>query len=78
MDVVGIDEAQFFDSKIIEVCKRLADKKIRVIIAGLDTDYKGNPFGFMPQLMCEADYLDKFRAIDVVVDWWQFIVKLFT
>ena len=66
MDVVGIDEAQFFDSKIIEVCKRLADKKIRVIIAGLDTDYKGNPFGFMPQLMCEADYLDKLRAICVL------------
>ena len=65
-DVVGIDEAQFFDSKIIEVCKRLADKKIRVIIAGLDTDYKGNPFGFMPQLMCEADYLDKLRAICVL------------
>ena len=66
MDVIGIDEAQFFDHKIIEVCRELADKKIRVIVAGLDTDYRGKPFGFMPQLMCESDYLDKLRAICVI------------
>lgn len=62
-DVVGIDEAQFFDSSILKVCKILADSGKRVIVAGLDTDYRGLPFGPMPQLMCEADYLDKFRAI---------------
>jgi thymidine kinase len=65
-DVIGIDEAQFFDDQIVDVCKRLADKKIRVIVAGLDTDYRGKPFGFMPQLMCESDYLDKLRAICVI------------
>ena len=66
MDVIGIDEAQFFDNQIVEVCKKLADKKIRVIVAGLDTDYKGKPFGCMPELMCESDYLDKLRAICVM------------
>ena len=66
MDVVGIDEAQFFNKNIIDVCKNLANRKIRVIVAGLDTDYKGLPFGCMPELMCEADYLDKLRAICVI------------
>lgn len=66
MDVIGIDEAQFFDNQIVEVCKKLADKKMRVIVAGLDTDYKGKPFGCMPELMCESDYLDKLRAICVM------------
>jgi len=64
-DVFGIDEAQFFDKNILNVCKKLAKYGKRVIIAGLDKDYLGNPFGFMPQLMCEADYLDKLRAICV-------------
>jgi len=63
MDVIGIDEAQFFNEKIIDVCKKLAENNKRVIVAGLDTDYRGIPFGPMPALMCEADYLDKFRAI---------------
>ncbi len=62
-EVIGIDEAQFFDTSIISVCKELAAQKKRVIVAGLDTDYLGQPFGPMPELMCEADYLDKFRAI---------------
>lgn len=62
-EVIGIDEAQFFDSSIINICKILADSGKRVIVAGLDTDYRGLPFGPMPHLMCEADYLDKFRAI---------------
>ena len=66
MDVVGIDEAQFFNKNIIDVCKNLANRKIRVIVAGLDTDYRGKPFGCMPQLMCESDYLDKLRAICVM------------
>ena len=62
-DVVGIDEAQFFDDELVTVCKNLAKNKTRVIIAGLDKDYKGLPFGPMPLIMCEADYLDKLSAI---------------
>jgi thymidine kinase len=65
-EVVGIDEAQFFDDDIVEICKILAKQKKRVVVAGLDTDYKGEPFGPMPHLMCEADYVDKLRAICVV------------
>ena len=63
--VIGIDEAQFFDHSIVDICKQLASDKKRVIIAGLDTDYRGLPFGPMPKIMCEADYLDKLRAICV-------------
>ena len=62
-DVVGIDETQFFDHSIVDVCKRLAYNKKRVIVAGLDTDYRGLPFGPMPDMMCEAEYVDKLRAI---------------
>ena len=65
-DVIGIDEVQFFDRSIVKVCKILAYKKKRVIAAGLDTDYLGQPFGPMPEMMCEADYLDKLRAICVL------------
>jgi len=64
-DVIGIDEAQFFDKNILKVCQHLAFNGKRVLIAGLDKDYRGLPFGSMPQLMCEADYLDKLRAICV-------------
>ena len=63
MDVIGIDEAQFFDNGIVKVCKSLADNNKRVVVAGLDTDYLGKPFGPVPALMCEADYLDKLTAI---------------
>jgi thymidine kinase len=63
--VVAIDEAQFFNDSILEICKTLASQGKRVVVAGLDTDYRGFPFGPMPQLMCEADYLDKLRAICV-------------
>jgi len=63
--VVAIDEAQFFDESIVRICKQLAADGKRVVVAGLDTDYRGLPFGPMPQLMCEADYLDKLRAICV-------------
>jgi thymidine kinase len=62
---VAIDEAQFFNDSILDVCKTLARQGKRVVVAGLDTDYRGVPFGPMPQLMCEADYLDKLRAICV-------------
>ena len=64
-DVIGIDEVQFFDKDILEVCQQLAFNGKRVLIAGLDKDYRGLPFGSMPELMCEADYLDKLRAICV-------------
>ena len=64
-EVVAIDEAQFFDEDIVEICKILAKQKKRVIVAGLDTDYRGEPFGPMPNLICEADYVDKLRAICV-------------
>ena len=62
-DVVGIDEAQFFDNGIIKVCNDLANEGIRVIVAGLDMDYKGNPFGPMPNLMATAEYVTKVHAI---------------
>ena len=64
-EVVGIDEAQFFDQSIVMICKQLAGEGKSVIVAGLDTDYRGLPFGPMPEIMCEADYLDKLRAICV-------------
>ncbi|MCX8019459.1 MAG: thymidine kinase [Chitinophagaceae bacterium] len=63
VDVVGIDEAQFFDEQITEVCDELALKGIRVIVAGLDMDYLGNPFGQMPYLMAKADFVTKLHAI---------------
>jgi len=65
VDVVGIDEAQFFDLHLIEVCKSLADSGIRVIVAGLDMDYLGKPFGPMPALMAMAEYVTKVHAICV-------------
>lgn len=65
VDVVGIDEAQFFDEGIIDVCRKLASDGVRVIVAGLDMDYMGEPFGPMPALMAVADYVDKVHAICV-------------
>jgi len=63
VDVVGIDEAQFFDLGLIEVCNTLADSGIRVIVAGLDMDYRGRPFGPIPGLMAIAEYVTKVHAI---------------
>ena len=62
-DVVGIDEAQFFDDEIVTVCNDLANQGIRVIVAGLDMDFKGNPFGPMPNLMATAEYVTKVHAV---------------
>ena len=62
-DVVGIDEAQFFDDEIIRVCNDLANKGVRVIVAGLDMDFKGNPFGPMPSLMATAEYVTKVHVV---------------
>lgn len=61
--VVGIDEAQFFDPSLVEVCQRLAAQGSRVIVAGLDMDYLGKPFGPMPQLLAVAEYVTKVHAI---------------
>ena len=66
VDVVGIDEAQFFDDQIMQVCETLARRGTRVIVAGLDMDYLGNPFGQMPNLLAIADYITKLHAICVV------------
>jgi thymidine kinase len=63
VDVIGIDEAQFFDEEIANVCDELAFRGIRVIVAGLDMDYLGNPFGQMPNLLSKADYVTKLHAI---------------
>lgn len=62
-DVVGIDEAQFFDNSIVDVANTLANNGIRVVIAGLDMDFKGRPFGAMPNLMATAEYVTKVHAI---------------
>ncbi len=62
-DVVGIDEAQFFDNELVNVCNKLAEMGTRVIVAGLDMDYTGKPFGPMPALMASAEYVDKVHAI---------------
>ncbi len=62
-DVVAIDEAQFFDKKIVNVCNKLANEGLRVIVAGLDMDSNGSPFGSMPNLMAVAEFVTKLHAI---------------
>jgi thymidine kinase len=64
--VVAIDEAQFFDDQIIPLVQELADRGLRVIVAGLDTDFRGEPFGPMPELMAKAEVVDKLHAICMV------------
>lgn len=63
VNVIGIDEAQFFDNSIVDVCNRLADNGLRVIVAGLDMDFMGKPFGPMPALMGIAEFVTKVHAI---------------
>ena len=63
VDVIGIDEAQFFDPGLIEVCNQLANENKRIIIAGLDMDFTGNPFGVIPKLMAMAELVTKVHAI---------------
>ncbi|HEY4064519.1 MAG TPA: thymidine kinase [Puia sp.] len=65
VDVVGIDEAQFFDDQLPEVCDQLAVRGVRVIVAGLDMDFQGQPFGQMPYLLAKAEYITKLHAICV-------------
>lgn len=64
--VVGVDEAQFFDQDILRVVQELADQGLRVIVAGLDTDFRGEPFGMMPAIMAQAERVDKLHAICMV------------
>jgi len=66
VSVVGIDEAQFFDEGIVEITQQLANRNLRVIVAGLDTDFRGEPFGPMPILMAKAERVDKLQAICMV------------
>lgn len=63
VNVIGIDEAQFFDNSIVDVCNKLADNGIRIVIAGLDMDFMGKPFGPMPALLAIAEYVTKVHAI---------------
>lgn len=65
VDVIAIDEANFFDQQLVGLCERLADQGFRVIVAGLDRDFRGEPFGPMPGLMALAEYVDKLHAICV-------------
>ena len=65
-DVVGIDEAQFFDDSLLETCGKLATQNKRVIVAGLDKDFRGEPFGPIPKLLAEAEYITKTLAICVI------------
>lgn len=65
-EVVGIDEAQFFNDNLIGVCQELSANNTRVLVAGLDNDYLARPFGPMPKIMCAAEYLDKLRAICIL------------
>jgi thymidine kinase len=62
-EVVGIDEGQFFDASVVDAANALADRGIRVIVAGLDQDFRGRPFEPMPQLMAVAEYVDKALAV---------------
>ena len=64
--VVGIDEAQFMDTEVVEVARELAGRGVRVLVAGLDTDFRGEPFGSMPAFMSEAEKVDKLHAICMV------------
>jgi len=64
--VVGIDEAQFFDDEVVSIARELADRGLRIIVAGLDTDFRGEPFGCMPVLMAQAERVDKVQAICMV------------
>jgi thymidine kinase len=63
VEVIGIDEAQFFDPGLTEVCNKLADMGVRVVVAGLDMDFRGEPFGPMPRLMAYAEYVTKVHAV---------------
>lgn len=66
VDVIALDEVQFFDDRVVEICKKLADGNKRVICAGLDMDFRGEPFGCVPKLLAMAEFVDKLQAICMV------------
>lgn len=65
-EVIAIDEAQFYDKGIVTICQKLADQGRRVIVAGLDQDFRGEPFGPIPELLAVAEYIDKLQAICMI------------
>ncbi|RKD33529.1 thymidine kinase [Thermohalobacter berrensis] len=65
-EVIGIDEVQFLDDQIIDICRDLADKGLRVVVAGLDMDFRGEPFGSTPYIMAIAEFVDKLTAVCVI------------
>ena len=65
-EVVAIDEAQFYDKEIVAICQKLADQGRRVMVAGLDQDFRGEPFGPIPELLAVAEYIDKLQAICMI------------
>ena len=72
---IGIDEVQFFNESIIDICIKLANKNKRVIISGLDKDFKGKPFGIMPNILSEAEYITKLNAICNICGNYAFFTK---
>ena len=75
INTIGIDEIQFFNKNIIDVCIQLANKNKRVIVSGLDKDFKGNPFGIMPDILSEAEYITKLNAICNICGDYAFFTK---
>ena len=73
-NVIGIDEAQFFSNLLVDTCNKLANKGKRVIVAGLDMDFRGKPFGPMPNLMATAEFVSKLHGCFVIkLEKWQII-----
>ena len=75
INIIGIDEIQFFSKKIIDICIQIANKNKRVIISGLDKDFKGRPFGIMPEILSQAEYLTKLNAICNICGDYAFFTK---
>jgi len=75
INIIGIDEIQFFSNDIIEICMNLANQGKRVIVSGLDKDFKGRPFGIIPNILCEAEYITKLNAICNVCGDYAFFTK---
>ncbi|MBI45368.1 MAG: thymidine kinase [Candidatus Marinimicrobia bacterium] len=75
INIIGIDEIQFFKKGIIDICIKLANKNKRVIVSGLDKDFQGKPFGIMPNILSEAEYISKLNAICNVCGDYAFFTK---
>ena len=75
INIIGIDEIQFFNKNIVDICIQLANRNKRVIISGLDKDFKGKPFGIMPDILSEAEYITKLNAICNICGDYAFFTK---